>query len=1127
MALASGMYSAAAAAVEAQKRHKRRRHIDIETLRASRSRSTPGERARAQEIRRVTSPTRHRVEAALRGASVRDALREAERARITGDFSRVESFNRAAGLPSHQFELGKRAIGQILESLYYTPAGLYQTEEAVRKDVGAAAGGDLSFRRSRALGGEMAHQVAEDFRHPLRNIGYLGMDLTALASAGAGTAARVSGAGRAIARGEAGVAARNLVRPDIPRRSFRVGDLDVEGSYSNSALARYAQRAADKLRERGTPVGGLRRRQESKAGYELGENLRVQDAIERAPAIAVQRTGRRLTAPQQTALRVVAEGQPIAERIRFHQAQAHIAENTAERSFHIMQVGLLRRARRYVDDSGPEPVLSAKAGRKLRRAQELVEQNAGKREEILTQLERLSPDQIEGRISAPGRVIETGAPVTAASSRQLSLLEQGGDFAGGRTRIPYERGIPGFSVPTFVRGVRGSFGGLRKGQAVGFPRELSTTRQPFTGRLLLSGRFRSDVTNLVAEDHLKAQRLGAVLRGREALEAAAKDVPDDPRTAVPLRTEELRNRPLPRAVRDAIEAAENADLTRENVRALVDRDLEKLRQDVFPDLTFEEFLEAKRIGDPNVEGIKWVDADLLDHSGLNAPPTVLAAATRTAKGARGALTLFDVINDASRIAILYLKPAYLAPNVLGNAAMTLVHQGPFAVPNLAKSARLSAHLGDEGTALVDSVMQEGLAAALNTQKVTAKVSGRLADIWGKAVDVPFRRAAFLHEARRRGYRKLRDVRRLLEDPARRGELIQIARRANREIIDYSRLGPLERSVIRRIVFFYPWVKGSTIYGVRFPFEHPVQAAAAVQLGREGEAQAEEDLGDLPGFMRGTFQVGERDGQPLVVNPRSISVLQTPLDLVDTAAGFIEGDERGREALGNLTPPLSAAVTAFTGKDALGNDVQPGAETFGKQLYEGLPQVRLAEKLGMSEEERAEKLYPETPADALGQFLGGATVPRPLNLERARDMGREERLARMSPARRARQHVLEERNKAWMEAQRIGLLPPGQKFGKSIRDAYNLKARRKSAYAKAGVGKLEHRAYQLAALTVDVKLAVQIGALTQAKGAQALRLAQTKTEAELSAWREMFTEQAFGGALLAGVRAAIKEAGGDL
>jgi len=50
------------------------------------------------------------------------------------------------------------------------------------------------------------------------------------------------------------------------------------------------------------------------------------------------------------------------------------------------------------------------------------------------------------------------------------------------------------------------------------------------------------------------------------------------------------------------------------------------------------------------------------------------------------------------------------------------------------------------------------------------------------------------------------------------------------MIDYGRLGPVERSLICEVVFIYPSMKGSFRYAGRIFREHPTMAALLTQLG---------------------------------------------------------------------------------------------------------------------------------------------------------------------------------------------------------------------------------------------------------------------------------------------------------
>src|SRR5207245_997377 len=79
--------------------------------------------------------------------------------------------------------------------------------------------------------------------------------------------------------------------------------------------------------------------------------------------------------------------------------------------------------------------------------------------------------------------------------------------------------------------------------------------------------------------------------------------------------------------------------------------------------------------------IKWVDSRLL--RGLDKPrPLATLSAHRSM---RIAAAIPQAINQASKAAILYLKPAYAIPNMLGNAALSVIQQGFGAPANVAHS----------------------------------------------------------------------------------------------------------------------------------------------------------------------------------------------------------------------------------------------------------------------------------------------------------------------------------------------------------------------------------------------------------------------------------------------------------
>jgi hypothetical protein len=557
------------------------------------------------------------------------------------------------------------------------------------------------------------------------------------------------------------------------------------------------------------------------------------------------------------------------------------------------------------------------------------------------------------------------------------------EFAGGEFRVPYETS----GAPSSLA----RHGHVGAGGSVGAPKAPGSIVHSYEGKVLEHGKFRSRTTQLVAESYVEAQRFAALIRARDKLIRAAHDAPVS-RFEVPIRLDELKGKSLPSPVREFMKRyAEGGKVAGHEADAL-GLAYEVLRREVFPD---PETLGA-------VEGVKWVDKRLLGD--LN-KPNPLTGVRQHGAGRRG-LATFDAINDASRAAILLLKPAYAVPNLLGNAALNIVQQGFAAPRNLARAAHLNATLSRPAAAAIDGAMGEGFASALRASgkaNVAREGMNALARVWSALVDTGFRRSSFLYEARRAGFKSAEDLERLTSDAALREQFVSIARRANREIIDYGRLGPFEREIVRRLVFFMPWLKGSTIYAARMVGEHPVIAAFVGQLGELGLETRMDELGPVPSFAEGIFKVGQRGKTPLVANPASVSILQTPAQLAETAREFLGGDVRPAFELSNLFTPVPAAVsTAVSGRDPFTGYVYPTSRSrVGvalEQLYGGLPQVTLAQRLRMSPAERAGRLYPYSDRDAWMQFLLGGIAPRPVNLQRLRERAVSEGGSTRAPGR---------------------------------------------------------------------------------------------------------------------------------
>jgi hypothetical protein len=169
---------------------------------------------------------------------------------------------------------------------------------------------------------------------------------------------------------------------------------------------------------------------------------------------------------------------------------------------------------------------------------------------------------------------------------------------------------------------------------------------------------------------------------------------------------------------------------------------ETMRQALFPmgqGQRVEEFV--------GIPGVRFVDRRLL--GGLDKPNPLLGLMQHGT--VRGSVAVLDAINNATRLSVLYLKPAYLAPNLVGNVGMNIVQQGFAAPRNLRNAARLNAEAGPDVVAGVDALMGEGISGALSSQLGPLSQATHFgARQWSRIVDLLPRRAAFLHEAYREG-----------------------------------------------------------------------------------------------------------------------------------------------------------------------------------------------------------------------------------------------------------------------------------------------------------------------------------------------------------------------------------------
>lgn len=852
--------------------------------------------------------------------------------------------NAAVNSPDAAYAIGQAAVHDV------TAGFIHPT----RKSHGSELAG---------IGKAMGKATIHDFRHPLAHPGNTFLDTLGIVGGGAGVIGRVGLAGKELGTaGEVSRVARAgkrlVTRPVQGDRYVKLhGSKPVlAGSYSRNQALAMGQKMVDKLREShpNVPVG--RKTQVTRWGDAFVKQQNRLNDLEKAKGSALVRKANSvridqkfherinpfkhgLSSAQQKAIQVVGEGVAINKRIDFHKKQLKVLTKKSDINRTHNEINLLQAAKRYVHSASGVPTIRA-AFPALQDITKNAENLAKERESILTKSGALT-DTTE-RLHAPGRII-TGDE----------------NFAGGKFRVPYSR----------KRGVGSSFR-IGPNKTVGIGRKPGSLTHEFTGDILKTGGGRADISTLMAESHLEAQRYGAQLRARDFILKNSKDTAEGMKHPVAVREDWYKNKTYSPKVNEILSKQEAGI----KLSAREKSDLFNAHQNFQKNFFDENILPTSE----KQTGVKWIERGQL--GGMDRPNPLVGLQSYPAM--QHTLNTFDAINNASRAAILYLKPAYAAPNIVGNAALTLAQQGFAAPHNLWGAARLNARLGAEDAAKVDEVVGAGITAALKSNTgLLSKTTQRAGNLWEKVVDQPFRRASFLYEAGKEGFHTPEEIHDLLNSPKFRKDLHKVTDRANKELIDYGNMGPIEREFIRRIIFFYPWVKGSTVYAGRFVGEHPVQAAVTGQMGKYGAEKSDKDIGLRPGWAEAMYKSGGGSGNIIkTLNPSSASILQTPADIAQalTGQGF-------QNLASNYTPALQALYTGTAGIDSLGRKVKGNTwAAAAKQLYQGLPLYVLQDRLRHAQ---ANKTFPMTKRQAIEIYLlSTAIASRNTNLYKVNKSG---------------------------------------------------------------------------------------------------------------------------------------------
>lgn len=765
----------------------------------------------------------------------------------------------------------------------------------------------------------------------------------------------------------------------------------VRGSYSRSAQSRAVQKAADKLRESGAKKA-VGKAQGSKAQYMRATNRnnrqfakasqriqRIEFDLANIPANQLKALDARtamglgkskISDAKWVAVRTVMEQtHPDLYIARFKKALEEVKNKPGS----VGKVNELRRqirtyeqSKRYVNPDPVDPTIPVLSDAGLQKLLDKAVETANAATDRLVSEGWLDPAQAKNRESAVGRLLR------GAEYDEAGVLRGAEDAPSALARVPFKLS----GRDQFLENLK-SIGG---GGTVGNTQTPGRLRQ-FSGGILEKGGGTNRVGKIIAQDAIEANRFTVSERARQVARQIGspdpKAFPDGTKlVGVRMGARKLTPEESSR-VKDIIaNYSEKPVLTKAE-----EAEIRRLEMDDFKEL----FIDTE-IPTP-IDGITWVPKNALG-SLTRAPAAAIESA-----GGRAALGVADTINNAQKFAVLYAKLGYILPNLIGNLALNLVQQGPFLARNLTQTYRI-AKTDPELWAAIKTSMGEGLFGStfsgLGPVKVTSAAVTAGSRIFGKITDTPYRAASFVHEAKVRGFTTTDDLRRLYSDPALRDKLHEIIIEANNDIIDYSRLSQIEQRWIRRMVFFYPWVKGSTRYAGRFVKEHPIQQGLLNQAGNFGTQYQQQVLGDLPSFAEGLVPLtDQQSATPRVIDVNGVTPFSTPYETARSVAELLNGNATG--AVSSLTPAAGALNTVLNGTNRLGYNPRDegNLRTAINDQYKNIPMKLFIERI-LSDSPTSGSLYQRSKRDALLNILIGGAAPKSANKAKLNQYAREGR-----------------------------------------------------------------------------------------------------------------------------------------
>lgn len=550
-----------------------------------------------------------------------------------------------------------------------------------------------------------------------------------------------------------------------------------------------------------------------------------------------------------------------------------------------------------------------------------------------------------------------------------------------------------------------------------------------TGEATAQGLRRTDVAESVTAHAKKLLRFFDTLDHRELAASHGSDTrlsSDDTLMRVDRRTEagvKLPAQKVAPQLKELLGVLENhtglPEPEQEGLAAGVGAAMKDIVGHVFPkygdDPELRHLDETAPRGAKAPAGYVWVPKQLARLKDLEAT---------VARGESGRPGRFmDNVNGAITAATVYFKIGHIFTRVLTNAAANIM-QGSVRPDEIALSVKLMHSLapdevtqalsyagthyyeaapGATGSTVVARGVSKGLHIPFTDIALRAK-SGEAVmspQWWARHVDAPFRFNSIAFEARKAGYEGVDGFRRFLHDvqdyntldAEQKATVDGVLRRSDREAIAYDRLNQTEKKYISRAIWFYPWVKGSTVFTANTLLEHPWKAAALGSLGQQGSQERQDALGDMPSYEQGLTSL-TGGAEPVVTDLNTFNPFSTAADLLQTPSHL------GNIA-GMANPVYGAVLNTAEGNNPYGVHTPTPITDNLKGMLGSTPEYQIG-NAAFDQGDQSHKLFPGGHGNNLlyknwlGELLralGGPATPRHVNPEAGHSLAQRERTGR--------------------------------------------------------------------------------------------------------------------------------------